>query len=59
MDDGASFSEQIEKIEKALEERLRGAVARFRSPKREEIQVFQQRLDRLAARVQALSGGGR
>jgi polyhydroxyalkanoate synthesis regulator phasin len=42
-------------LEKGLEEGVRRAVSRLRVPRREQIQALQDRLDRVAARLDRLS----
>jgi polyhydroxyalkanoate synthesis regulator phasin len=41
-------------LEHSMEEAVRGAVSRLKVPRREELQEFEARLARLAARVEAL-----
>ncbi|MDY7230888.1 phasin family protein [Hyalangium rubrum] len=52
------FTERLvghrKELERGVEEAVRGAVARLKVPKREELQDFEARLGRLAERIEAL-----
>lgn len=46
---------QRHELERSVEEAVKGALARLKLPKREELMAFEQRLNRLSERVDALA----
>jgi len=53
------FSERLvtqrHDLERSVEETVKGSVSRLKVPKREELMAFEERLNRLAARIDALA----
>jgi len=53
------FSERLvtqrHELERSVEETVKGTLARLKVPKREELMAFEERLNRLAARIDALA----
>lgn len=52
---GERLAQQRREVEKALDDAVRRATARFRFPTREEMEAVQKRLDEIAQRVDALA----
>lgn len=50
------LTQQRKDLEKTVDERVRSTLARVRAPRKEQIQDFQKRLDRLAERIRSLEG---